>query len=217
MPPRPAPLSGMLIAACAVTFFTQVTNMEKPSRVLVVGDTKSLAALTLFRVVVGVIMAAHGLQTAMDPAQFQGHLEQMGFPLPSLMTYLAIAGELFGGLGLAVGLLTPIAAFGVACTMIVAIATVHLKHGLFAANGGFEYPLLLLMSALWFMAAGAGPWSVDAIIRAARGARPSTVSAHERAVSPMRHDAMFDRADVITEAGNESFPASDPPAHSRHH
>jgi putative oxidoreductase len=191
--------------------------MEKPSRILVVGDTKSLAALTLFRVVVGLILAAHGFQKAMDPSQFQAHLVQMGFPLPSVMTYLAIAGELFGGLGLAVGLLTPIAAFGVASTMLVAVVAVHLKNGLFAANGGFEYPLVLLMSALWFMAAGAGPWSLDAIIRAARSTRPSSPGAQEGAVSPVRRDAMVDRPDVITQAGEESFPASDPPAHSRQH
>jgi putative oxidoreductase len=191
--------------------------MEKPSRVLVLGDTKSLTAVTLLRVVVGVIMAAHGFQKAMDPSMFQGHLVQMGFPLPSVMTYLAIAGELFGGLGLAVGLFTPVAAFGVACTMVVAITTVHLKKGLFAANGGFEFPLVLLMNALWFMAAGAGPWSLDAIIRAARSSRPSALPANEPAVSPLRGDALSQPHDVITEAGEESFPASDPPAHTRHH
>jgi uncharacterized membrane protein YphA (DoxX/SURF4 family) len=69
--------------------------MEKPSRILVLGDTKSLTALTLLRVVVGVVMAAHGLQKVMDPSQFQGHLTQMGFPIPGVLTYLTIAGELF--------------------------------------------------------------------------------------------------------------------------
>jgi putative oxidoreductase len=191
--------------------------MEKPSRVLVLGDTKSLTAFTLFRVVVGLTMAAHGLQKVMDPSVFQGHLAQLGFPVPSLMTYLAIAGELFGGLGLAFGLLTPIAAFGVACVMIVAIATVHLKHGLFAAADGFEYPLVMLMSSLWFMAAGGGPWSIDAIVRAARSSRAPASPAYARAVSPVRHDEVIEHTDEVTQAGQESFPASDPPAHSRHH
>jgi hypothetical protein len=130
---------------------------------------------------------------------------------------LAIVGELFGGLGLVVGLLTPIAAFGVACTMTVAIAAVHLQHGLFAANGGFEFPLVLLASALWFMAAGPGPWSVDALIRAARNTRSPSVVASARAVSPVQGDGPFDHTDVVTQAGKESFHASDPPAHSRHH
>jgi hypothetical protein len=101
--------------------------------------------------------------------------------------------------------------------MTVAIATVHLKHGLFAANGGFEYPLVLLASSLWFMAAGAGPWSLDGLIRAARNSRSSAMAMNQRAVSPLQPESQFDHTDVVTQAGKESFPASDPPAHSRHH
>ena len=127
----------MLISS---TILNQVANMEKPSRVLVLGDTKSLTALTVLRIVVGVVMTAHGLQKVMDPSQFQGHLTQMGFPAPGVMTYLAIAGELFGGLGLVVGLLTPVAAFGVACTMAVAIATVHLPQRVPAGLHGAWLP-----------------------------------------------------------------------------
>jgi putative oxidoreductase len=158
----------------------------------------------------------HGLQKAGDAAQFQHHLTAMGFPLPSVMTYLAIAGELLGGLGLVVGLLTPIAAFGVACTMLVAVLGVHLKHGLFAANGGFEYPLTLLSTALWFMAAGAGPYSLDAVWRAARDKSPGQGLSDGRAVSAVRPGQTSGELDVINQAGKESFPASDAPAHSRH-
>jgi putative oxidoreductase len=190
--------------------------MRKPSRVLVLADRKSLLAHSALRIVVGVIMVAHGLQKAADPAQFQQSLTGMGFPLPGLMAYLAIAGELLGGLGLVVGLLTPIAAFGVAATLLVAILAVHLKHGLFAANGGFEYPLTLLCSALWFMAAGAGPYSLDALWRAARDRSPGQGLPVERAVSPIRPGQTPAELDPITQAGTESFPASDPPAHSRH-
>jgi len=181
----------------------------------VLADGKTLLAHTVLRVVVGGIMAAHGLQKAVDPAQFQHHLETMGFPLPGLFAYLAIAGELLGGAGLVVGLLTPIAAFGVASTMLVAIFGVHFKHGLFAANGGFEYPLTLLCSALWFMAAGAGPYSLDALWRAARDESPRQGLPAERAISPIRPAQTPGELDPITQAGNESFPASDSPAHSR--
>lgn len=190
--------------------------MQKPSRVLVLADGKTLLALTVLRVVVGGVMAAHGFQKALDPSTFEHHLMQMGMPAPGLMAYLAIAGELFGGLGLVVGLLTPIAAFGVASTMIVAIGLVHLKHGLFAQNGGFEYPLILLVCSLWFMAVGAGPFSLDAWIRAARNARPNA-GTRERAVSPVNPHEWTGDHDAVTEAGHESFPASDPPAHTPHH
>ena len=188
--------------------------MQKPSRVLVLADGKTLAALTALRIVVGGVMAAHGFQKLMDPSHSVQGFTQMGLPAPEFMVYLAIAGELLGGLGLVVGLLTPIAAFGVACTMLVAVGWVHLKNGLFAANGGFEYPLILLMCALWFMAAGAGPYSLDALIRAARGSGRAEPKVHERAVSPV--SAAYDTPDAITESGHESFPASDPPAHTRH-
>jgi putative oxidoreductase len=92
----------------------------------------------------------------------QAHIAQLGMPMPATFGMLAIAAEFLGGLGLIAGLLTRIAAFGVFCTMAVAIYLVHLPHGLMASNNGFELPLLLLCSALFFIASGAGPFSVDA-------------------------------------------------------
>ncbi|HKU37716.1 MAG TPA: DoxX family protein [Polyangiales bacterium] len=189
--------------------------MHKPSQVLVLADRKSLLALTVLRVVVGLIMAAHGFQKLSDPSQFSHHLAVMGFPAPNVMAYCAIAGELLGGLGLAVGLLTRLAALGVATVLVVGIGAVHWSKGLFAATGGFEYPLVLVCVALWFMAAGPGPWSLDAWWRAARDRSPGQGQRLEPAVSRIR-PSPSEPMDVITEAGNESFPASDAPAHSRH-
>lgn len=118
-------------------------------------------ALTLLRISTGVIMAAHGWLKLQD---LQATIEQFGsMGIPKAAVYLAIAGELGGGLGLIVGLLTPIAAFGVFCTMLVAVLHVHLKNGLFAKDGGFEYPLTLMMVAFYFIMRGAGPVSLDAL------------------------------------------------------
>lgn len=189
--------------------------MHKPSQVLVLGDRKTLLALTVMRVVVGGIMTAHGLQKIMDPGTVAHHFGALGFPAPLAMTWLAISGELLGGLGLLVGLFTRLASFGVACTMLVAVLVVHLKHGLFAANGGFEYPLSLLCVALWFIAAGPGPWSLDALWRASRDESPGHGLSREPAVSAMR-PVPSEPFDVIAQSGAESFPASDAPAHSRH-
>ena len=121
-------------------------------------------ALTLLRVGVGVIMAVHGWQKFQNPAQIIEGVTKMGFPIPVVMGWLAIAGELLGGLGLIVGLLTPIAAFGVFVTMAVAVFKVHFANGLLASNNGFEYPMTLMLASLFFIFNGAGPISLDHLL-----------------------------------------------------
>src|SRR5688572_3913941 len=98
---------------------------------------------TVLRIVVGVVMAAHGFQKLAEFGQWHAQVTKLGIPMPDIAAPLAIAAELLGGLGLIFGLGTRIAGFAVFCVMIVAIATVHLDHGLFAQGGGFEYPLVL--------------------------------------------------------------------------
>ncbi len=120
-------------------------------------------ALTLLRLSTGVIMATHGWGKLQNIAGTTEAFTNMGLPYAKGMVYLAIAGELGGGLGLLVGLLTPIAAFGILCVMAVAILKVHLHNGLVAGNNGFEYPLTLFMVALFFIIRGPGPISLDAL------------------------------------------------------
>jgi putative oxidoreductase len=119
-------------------------------------------ALTLLRVGTGIIMTTHGWMKLTDLAGTHQTFASLGIPFPDAAAYLAVAGELFGGLGLIVGLLTPIAAFGVLATMIAAIAFVHWPSGLLAQNNGFEYPLTVGLVALYFLVRGAGPVSLDA-------------------------------------------------------
>ena len=118
-------------------------------------------ALTLLRIGTGVIMAAHGWQKVQSlPQTIEGFA---GMGIPKIGVYLAIAGELGGGLGLIFGLLTPLAAFGVLCVMATAVFKVHLASGLFAKDGGFEYPMTLGLVALYFIFRGGGPYSLDAL------------------------------------------------------
>lgn len=119
--------------------------------------------LLIFRVTVGIVMAVHGWQKLTDIPTWTGHLTAMGVPFPQLSAYLSVAGEFGGGLGLIFGLLTPVAAFGVFCTMAVAVFKVHFANGLLAKNNGFEYPLVLMTAALYFMARGSGPFGLDTI------------------------------------------------------
>jgi putative oxidoreductase len=78
--------------------------------------------------------------------------------------------EFLGPLGLAVGLLTRVAALGIAAVMLGAILTVHRQHGFFmnwygnAQGEGFEYHVLVIGLAVALVLNGAGVWSLDAVI-----------------------------------------------------
>lgn len=89
----------------------------------------------------------------------------MGLPLA--VVWLVIAAEMLGAIGLFIGFLGRIAAFGIFCDMIGAISLVHAKNGFFMnwsgrqPGEGFEFHLLVLAIALALMIKGSGLWSVD--------------------------------------------------------
>ena len=84
-------------------------------------------------------------------------------PLRRLPYWLGAAAvsELVGGIFIALGFLTRVGAFFIACTMLTAIIGVHWSGGFFAANRGYEYPLSLLAMAIALLIAGGGQASVD--------------------------------------------------------
>lgn len=125
-------------------------------------ETLKNATFAALRVTCGIILTAHGWQKLTDVPSWREQLQSLDVAAPQVFAYFAIAGEFLGGLGLIVGLLTPIAAFGTVCTSAAAIVLVHWGHGLFASQGGFEFPLALLMVSLFFIAHGGGAWSLDA-------------------------------------------------------
>ncbi|MFZ0864914.1 MAG: DoxX family protein, partial [Candidatus Sulfotelmatobacter sp.] len=107
------------------------------------------------------------------------------------LALLAIAAEFFGGLGLLAGLLSRVAALGIACNMIVAIAMVHAQNGFFMnwfgkqQGEGIEYHLLVLALALTIIIRGGGAFSVDRLLsRVAR--REKTGSFGSPADSPSK-------------------------------
>jgi putative oxidoreductase len=134
--------------------------------------TDDSAATAILRLTLGVVFFAHGAQKMLGWFGGYGFSATMGaftgaMHIPAPLAFLAIAAEFFGGIGLIVGFLTRIAAFGIAMNMLVAIATVHHKFGLFMNwNGtqkgeGFEYHLLVIAMAALLMIRGAGAFSVD--------------------------------------------------------
>ena len=113
------------------------------------------------RLVLGSIMLAHGWMKVIPRGSlysFAHIVAHMG--MPYWLGYVAAFTEFFGGIALILGLLTPIAAIGVAIDMAVAILKVHLHRGL-TGPGGFEFPLGLLALALLLLADGPGWLAVD--------------------------------------------------------
>jgi putative oxidoreductase len=82
--------------------------------------------------------------------------------IPAGLAALAVAAEFLGPLGLAVGLLTRVAAFGIACVVLVTIITVHWPNGFFMnwSGEGFEYHLLALGIAIVLIIVGASAGSL---------------------------------------------------------
>ena len=139
--------------------------------------TDNSAATTILRLVLGVVFFAHGAQKMLGWFGGYGFSGTMNFftasmHIPAIFAFLAIAAEFLGGLGLLLGFLTRVAAFGVASTMVVAIAMVHSGFGFFMnwsgtqKGEGIEYHLLVLAMTAFLMLRGAGAYSLDRVIAA---------------------------------------------------
>ena len=126
----------------------------------------------LLRLFLGVVFFPHGAQKVLGWFGGYGFAGTMGFftqqmHIPALLAFLAIAAEFAGSLGLIVGLLTRVAAFGILSNLLVAVATVHAHNGFFMnwsgkqPGEGFEFHLLAIGMALPLMLAGGGKLSVD--------------------------------------------------------
>ena len=137
-------------------------------------QTNSGVAGFILRIILAIVIFPHGAQKAFGwfgGHGFKGtmkHFTDSG--IPTIFALLAIVAEFLGPIGLAVGLLTRIAAFGIACVMFVAIATVHWPNGFFMnwegnqKGEGFEYHLLALAIAITLIIVGAGAWSLDSAL-----------------------------------------------------
>jgi len=120
--------------------------------------------LLFLRLAAGAALMLHGWPKMQNPFGWM----PPEAPIPGVLQFLAAFSEFGGGLALILGLLTPIAAFGIACTMAVATLMVHLTQGHpFVASGGgpsYELALVYLAIALLMMLAGPGVLSPDYLL-----------------------------------------------------
>ena len=159
----------------------------------------------LLRLAVGGFFVGHGLQKLFG--WFGGGgvdatasmFEQIGMRPGKRNAVLAGLTEAGGGAAVAAGAATPFAAAGLIATMFTAINRVHLPKGPWAANGGYEYNVVMIVALLALVDAGPGSPSVDAargkelngpgwalatLLLAAAGAAGAHVAAEAAAPAP---------------------------------
>jgi putative oxidoreductase len=126
--------------------------------------------LLVARLIVGLLMAAHGGQKVFGwlggygIAGTAGFFEQLGFRPGRLFVVAASLSELLGGILIALGLFGPVGPALLLSVMIVAAVSVHWKGGLFATTNGIEVPLLYATGAVALAFTGYGLFSLDAVV-----------------------------------------------------
>lgn len=120
--------------------------------------------LLVLRLVAGSAMMIHGWPKIQHATSWMGP----DAPVPGALQFLAAFSEFGGGLAWVLGLLTPIASFGILCTMTVATFMVHVSAGHpFVSNTGgpsFEPALGYLAVAVALMLVGPGRLSLDCLL-----------------------------------------------------
>lgn len=119
-------------------------------------------ALLILRVCLGVMFSAHGLQKAFGSfggpgiSGFSGMLSGLGVSPALFWAYVAAYTELIGGIFLIAGVLTRLSSLLLLILIVFAAIKVHLMHGFFAGQGGFEYTFIIASVCLVLLIAGPG-------------------------------------------------------------
>ena len=125
---------------------------------------KALAprALSVLRIMAGFTFSLHGFQKLFGFFGGMGHGARAHF---FSQMWLAGTLECFGGLLILLGLFTRPVAFLLCGEMAVAFFRAHFPHGFWPITNGGELAVLYCFIFLYLMTAGAGPLSLDHIIR----------------------------------------------------
>jgi putative oxidoreductase len=124
-------------------------------------------ALVILRVALAAILIAHGKAKIFGGMAAHKHfVASLG--MPGWLGYFSAGTEFFGGILLLLGLLTRVAGLAVTVEMLVAITKVHLKNGL-TGEHGYEFPMMVCVTAFALIFFGAGPISMDWLLGGGRG------------------------------------------------
>jgi putative oxidoreductase len=135
--------------------------------------SKTVLVPLLLRLGLAAVFVYHGLHHVGGPENEWGAAWNKAQDAPAAPEQLAVAwGELIGGIALALGFLTRLAALGIAAIMAGAIATVHLDHGFDITQGGYEYNVILIVMCVCLILGGPGPIAVDRFFRLKRKEKP---------------------------------------------
>ncbi len=131
-------------------------------------DSVNLALLA-FRVAVGVVFLAHGINHIFRGGKIKGTagwFESLGMKPGILHAWMASIVEVAAGAMLILGLGMPLAGAGVIGTMVVALVTNHMKNGffIFRPGEGYEYVMTLIFCGLALGTIGAGEWGLDHVM-----------------------------------------------------
>src|SRR5437868_7493036 len=124
-------------------------------------------ALALVRVVVGLVIAAHGAQKVLGVwggpglAGWTQGVARMGMRPPVFWAWVSAFAELAGGVAFALGLVVPIVAAALTVQMGVAIARAHWSKGFWNTKDGIEFPFTLGALAAINGVADPGAYSLD--------------------------------------------------------
>jgi putative oxidoreductase len=135
-----------------------------------VSDVDSInLALLVFRMAVGAVMLAHGLNHIYGGGKIAGTarwFESLGMRPGIVHAWLASLTEVAGGIALILGLLTPLGGAAVIGVMLVAWITNHRGNGffIFRPGEGWEYVMTLTFCGLALAVLGPGEWSLDEAI-----------------------------------------------------
>ena len=121
----------------------------------------AMTSLLTLRFVAGLALTLHGWGKIQSPFTWMGE----SAPVPGFFQFLAAFSEFGGGIAWILGLLTPLASFGIFITMSVAVFTLVSRGDPFVASGGggpsYELALLYWSIALFIMFNGPGRLSID--------------------------------------------------------